>query len=88
MFCPELQKLLKPIYDLTGKDRKFMWVKEWQIVFKEMKHRLLKPLVLLLPKSTGTYTNPTVQVDFTYIWTQVNLLQEGHYTKYKIEIQN
>ena len=27
-FCPELQKLLKPIYDLTRKGRQFIWGKE------------------------------------------------------------
>ena len=25
IFCPELQKLLKPIYELTKKDRPFIW---------------------------------------------------------------
>ena len=29
-FCPELQKLLKPIYDLTRKGRQFIWGKEEQ----------------------------------------------------------
>ena len=28
IFCPELQKLLKPIYELTKKDRHFIWGKE------------------------------------------------------------
>ena len=28
MFCPELQKLLKPIYDLTRKGKPFIWGKE------------------------------------------------------------
>ena len=28
IFCPELQKLLKPIYDLMGKDRQSIWGKE------------------------------------------------------------
>ena len=27
LFCPELQKLLKPIYDLTRKGRQFIWEK-------------------------------------------------------------
>ena len=27
MFCPELQKILKPIYDLTRKGRHFIWEK-------------------------------------------------------------
>ena len=30
LFCPELQKLLKPIYDLTRKGRQFLWEKEQQ----------------------------------------------------------
>ena len=28
IFCPELQKLLKPIYDLTRKERQFPWEEE------------------------------------------------------------
>ena len=28
MFCPKLQKFLKPIYDLTRKGRDFIWGKE------------------------------------------------------------
>ena len=34
MFCPELQKLLKPIYDLTRKGRPFIWGKEQQDSFE------------------------------------------------------
>ena len=30
IFCPELQRLLKPIYDLTRKVRQFIWGKEQQ----------------------------------------------------------
>ena len=30
MFCPELQKLLKPIYDLTRKGRQFICKREQQ----------------------------------------------------------
>ena len=30
MFCPELQRLLKPIYDLTKKGKSFLWGKEQQ----------------------------------------------------------
>ena len=41
MFCLELQKLLKPIYDLTRKDRHFIWGKEQQEAFKEIKRRLV-----------------------------------------------
>ena len=41
MFCPELQKLLKPIYDLTRKGRQFIWGKEQQEAYKEIKQRLI-----------------------------------------------
>ena len=30
MFRPELQRLLKPIYDLTRKGRQFIWGEEQQ----------------------------------------------------------
>ena len=42
MVCPELQKILRPIYDLTWKGRQFMWGKEQQAAFKEIKHKLIK----------------------------------------------
>ena len=34
IFCPDLQKLLKPIYDLTRKGRQFVWGKEQQDTFE------------------------------------------------------
>ena len=55
MFCPELQKLLKPIYDLTRKERPFHWGKEQQDSFIEIKCRLVKPLVLHMPNKTGRF---------------------------------
>ena len=36
MFCPELQKFLKPIYNLTRKGRQFIWGKETQDAFEEI----------------------------------------------------
>ena len=38
IFCPELQKLLKPIYDLTSKGRQFIWGEEQQLAFEEIRH--------------------------------------------------
>ena len=55
MFCPELQKLLKPIYDLTMKDRQFVWGKEQQDSFEEIKCRLVKPPILYMPNTTGRF---------------------------------
>ena len=54
MFCPELQKLLKPIYDLTRKGAQFIWGKE-QDAFEEIKCRLVKPPVLDMPNNTGRF---------------------------------
>ena len=44
IFCPELQKLLKAIYDLTRKGRQFIWGEEQHTAFEELKHRLIKLL--------------------------------------------
>ena len=55
MFCPELQKLLKPIYDLTRKGRPFIWGKEEQDSFEEIKCRLIKPPVLHMSNTTGRF---------------------------------
>ena len=41
MFCPQIQKLLKPIYDLTRKGRLFVWGKEQKDFFEEIKYRLI-----------------------------------------------
>ena len=55
MFCPVQQKLLKPIYDLTRKVRPFIWGKEQQDSFEEIKHRLITPPVLHMPNTTGRF---------------------------------
>ena len=55
MFCPELQKLLKSICDLTRKGRPFIWGKEQQGSFEEIKHRLIKAPVLHMPNKTGRF---------------------------------
>ena len=55
MLCPELQKLLKPKYDLTRKGKPFYWGKGQQDSFEEIKHRLMKPPVLHMPNKTGRF---------------------------------
>ena len=50
-FCQELQKLLKPIYDLTKKGGQFVWGKEQQTAFEKIKSRLQKSPVIYLPDS-------------------------------------
>ena len=55
IFCPDLQKLLQPIYDLTRIGRQFIWGKEQQDTFEEIKHRLQKPPVLHMPDKVGRF---------------------------------
>ena len=55
IFCPELQKLLKPIYDLTRKGKQFVWGVEQHSTFKEIKQRLQKPSVLHMPDKIGRF---------------------------------
>ena len=55
IFCQDLQKLMKPIYELTRKDRPFNWGQEQQTAFDEIKSRLQKPPVLHLPDNKGRF---------------------------------
>ena len=55
MFCLELQRLLKPIYDLTRKGRHFIWGEEQQEAFEEIKRRLVKAQVLHMPNCEGKF---------------------------------
>ena len=54
-FCQELQKLLKPIYNLIRKGRHFIWGQEQQTSFDEIKNRLQEPPVLHLPDKKGRF---------------------------------
>ena len=55
LFCPELQRILKLIYDLTRKGKQFLWEKEQQKAFDEIKCRLQKTPVLHRPDRHGCF---------------------------------
>ena len=55
IFCSDLQRLLKPIYDLTRKGKSFNWQQEQQIAFEEIKNRLQKPPILQLLDNKGRF---------------------------------
>ena len=55
LFCPDSQKLLKPIVELTRKGRPFIWGAAQEKAFKEVKLRLKNPPVLHLPKAEGRF---------------------------------
>ena len=56
LFCPNLQKLLAPIYDLTRKGRPFIWTENHQDTFDTIKKLLARSPVLSLPDGIGRYT--------------------------------
>ena len=57
IFCRHLQKLLKPIYDLTREGRPFGWQEEQQQAFDTIKKRMINPPppILYLPKPGGRF---------------------------------
>ena len=76
IFCRHLQKLLKPIYDLTKKGRPFHWQEEHQQAFDTIKERMLNPPILYLPKPGGRFI---LYCDSSRIHTGSSLwqIQEG-----------
>ena len=55
MFCPELQKLLTPIYDLARKGKQFIWGREEWEALEEIKHRFFKVPILHMPNHEGRF---------------------------------
>ena len=55
LFCKDLQKILKPIYELTRKEMPFHWPELHQKAFLEVKELLVKPPILHLPRSIGRF---------------------------------
>ena len=55
LFCPNLQLLLSPIYDLTRKGRPFVWTELHQQNFDKIKEQMASAPVLSLPQSVGRY---------------------------------
>ena len=55
LFCPDLQKLLQPIYHLTKKEVPFVWTKLQQKNFEEIKKHLCERPVLNLPTESGRF---------------------------------
>ena len=76
LFCPDLQKLLKPIVELTRKERPFIWGDAQEKAFREVKLRLKNPPVLHLPKADGRfilYSDTSIEGTGSSLWQ----VQEG-----------
>ena len=52
---PRITKLLKLIHDLTRKGLQFIWGKEQQEAFEEIKRRLVKAPILHMPNCEGRF---------------------------------
>ena len=79
IFCLELQKLLKVIYDLTRKGRQFIWGEQQQKAFEEIKGRL---------KDHQFYTYLTDKKGFNCTLTLANLLLVVCCTKFRMDSQS
>ena len=55
LFCKDLQKTLKPIYELTRKEMPFYWTEFHQKAFEQVNELLIKPPVLHLPRPGGRF---------------------------------
>ena len=76
LFCPDLQKLLKPIVELTRKGRPFIWGDAQEKAFREVKLRLKNPPVLHLPKADWRfilYSDTSIEGTGSSLWQ----IQEG-----------
>ena len=76
LFCPDLQKLLKPIVELKRNERPFMWGDAQEKAFREVKLRLKNPPVLHLPKADGRfilYSDTSIEGTGSSLWQ----IQEG-----------
>ena len=74
-----LQKLLKPIYDLTRKDRLFNWGHEQQTAFNEIKENYKNHLYCIYLITKG---------DFIYIQILLNMPWAALYIRYRMENPN
>ena len=71
LFCPDLQKLLKSIVELTRKGRPFIWGDAQEKAFKEVKLRLKNPPVLHLQKAEGRfilYSDTNIEGTGSSLW--------------------
>ena len=53
-YVKSFSKIAKPLFDLTRKDKKFIWTKECEESFKELKDRLVSAPILAFPQANGS----------------------------------
>ena len=75
LFCKDLQKNLKPIYELTRKEMPFYWTEFHQKAFEQVKDLLIKPQYCI---------HPDLEVDSYYIVIPLRPIQVVPYGKCKM----
>ena len=76
LFCKDLQRLLRPIVELTQKGRPFQWGPEQEKSFQQIKKQLQRPPVLHLPRADGRvilYSDTSREGTSSSLWQ----VQEG-----------
>ena len=78
-FIENFSKIAKPMTGLLKKDTKFIWTKECEASFQELKKHLVTSLVLILPDQTKDYE---VYCDASRRGLGAVLMQEGRVVSY------
>ena len=73
-FSENFSKIAKPMMELLKKDTKFTWTEECEASFQELKKRLVKSPVLILPDQNKDYE---VYYDASRRGLGAVLMQEG-----------
>ena len=63
-FVKDFSSIAVPLYGLMKKGVDFVWTKEYQRAFEELKQRLMSGPILALPENEGTYVLDTDASDF------------------------
>ena len=78
-FIEGFSKIAKPMNALLAKNAKFMWSKECQASFEELKKRLTSAPVLILPDLTKSFS---IYCDASWRGLGCALMQEGRAVAY------
>jgi hypothetical protein len=53
-FVKDLSKIAKPLFNLTKKEKKFIWEEGTEAAFQELKNRLISAPILAFPQANGS----------------------------------
>nr|GEZ66945.1 putative reverse transcriptase domain-containing protein [Tanacetum cinerariifolium] len=54
-FIKDFSKIVKPLTELTQKNKKYMWVEDQELAFQLLKQKLCKALILALPEGNDDF---------------------------------